>query len=332
LKIVARCGRPDLATAYVAEFDDGKLAEFVEAVQPPLPIGEKWVLIVSSLFGCPVACRMCDAGGYYRGKMSAAEILGQIDFLVEKKFPAGAVPAKKFKIQFARVGEAALNAAVLDVLEALPERYSAPGLMPAVSTVAPAGADAFFERLRDVKRTRYPDGKFQLQFSIHTTDERLRDRLVPVKKWPTARVAAYGETFYEPGDRKITLNFALAEGAPLDARRLAELFDAEKFLVKLTPLNPTYTARRHGLRSHLEPTAPLEDNRVEGDLRAAGFDVIVSIGEVEENYIGSNCGQFLRARLAAREGLDGGYTYPVEACAGAGEGGGGEDGPPGEPK
>ena len=91
-------------------------------------------------------------------------------------------------------------------------------------------------------------------------------------------------------------------------------------------------ARRHGLRSHLEPTSPLEDTRVEGDLRAVGFDVIVSIGEVEENLIGSNCGQFLRARLAAREGLDGGYTYPVEAYAGAGEGGGGEDGPPGEPK
>ena len=46
--------------------------------------------------------------------------------------------------------------------------------------------------------------------------QRLRDRLVPVKKWPPARVAAYGETFYEPGDRKIALNFALAEGAPLE--------------------------------------------------------------------------------------------------------------------
>jgi 23S rRNA (adenine2503-C2)-methyltransferase len=318
LKVVAASGRPDLATAYVAAFEDDKLAEFVEAVQPPYPIGEKWVLIVSSLFGCPVACRMCDAGGYYRGKMSAAEIFSQIDFLVERRYPSREVPAKKFKIQFARVGEPALNGAVLDVLEGLPGRYDAPGLMPAVSTVAPAGADDFFERLRAVKSRYYSGGRFQLQFSIHTTDEGMRDRLVPVRKWPVARVAAYGESFFEPGDRKITLNFALAEGAPLDAGRLARTFDPEKFLVKLTPLNPTYTARRNGLRSHIEASAAAGEGRIVEDLRAEGFDVILSIGEPEENLIGSNCGQFLRARLAAREELPDGYTYPVEAFSAEG--------------
>jgi 23S rRNA (adenine2503-C2)-methyltransferase len=315
VKVVATCGRPDLATAYVASFEGGKLAEFVEAVQPPLPREEKWVLIVSTLFGCPVACRMCDAGGYYRGKMSAAEILAQIDFLVGEKYPNREVPAKKFKIQFARLGEPALNGAVVDVLEELPRRYRAPGLMSAVSSVAPAGADDFFERLASLKRRHYRGGKFQLQFSLHTTDDDLRDRLVPVKKWPLPRLAEYGERFYERGDRKIALNFALAEDSPLEAGRLAEHFDPAKFLVKLTPLNPTYTARRHGLTSYLA-SRPGGRPAVVDELRAAGFDVIVSIGEAEENFIGSNCGQFLRARLEAAEGLKDGYTYPVSAPAG----------------
>lgn len=46
-------------------------------------------------------------------------------------------------------------------------------------------------------------------------------------------------------------------------------------------------------------------------LRLAGYDVIVSVGEVEENYIGSNCGQYLRTHLQRRRGLEGGYTYAV---------------------
>ncbi|MEE9455853.1 MAG: radical SAM protein [bacterium] len=311
MRIVASCGRPDLAMAYVAEFEPGKLVEFVEAVQPPLPREEKWVVLVSTLFGCPVGCLMCDAGNRYRGKLSAAEVLAQVDFLVRKHFPGGDVPVKKFKIQFARVGEPALNAAVLDVLEELPRRYRAPGLLPALSSVAPAGADRFWEGLLAVKRGHYRDGNFQLQFSIHTTDEELRDRLVPIKKWSLADVAAYGEEFYEPGDRKVTLNFALAEGSPLEPAVLVRIFDPGKFLVKITPLNPTYRAQRHGLRSYLSSSPSEGEAAVVRGLRAKGFDVIVSIGEAEENHIGSNCGQFLSAHLDAREGIAGGYTYPV---------------------
>ncbi|MCL0087855.1 radical SAM protein, partial [Dehalococcoidia bacterium] len=65
----------------------------------------------------------------------------------------------------------------------MPLRYDAPGFIPSVSTVAPCGADGFFERLLELKRRRYSGGRFQLQFSIHTTDEELRHRIVPVEKW-----------------------------------------------------------------------------------------------------------------------------------------------------
>ncbi len=307
MKILNSAGREGLATAYVAEIGAGRLIEFAESVQPPLPLAEKWVLMISSLFGCPIRCAFCDAGGHYEGKLSKSEIFEQLDFLVERRFPDGRVPVKKFKVQFARVGEPSLNPAVLDVLGELPRRYDAPGLIPAVSTIAPSGRDTFFERLREVKDELYTSGRFQLQFSIHTTDLKLRDELIPGSKWTFERIAQYGERFRSTGDRKVTLNFALAEGAPVDPGVLLAHFDPETFIIKITPINPTHEAVRNDIVSRIVPGQE-EGSAIVEELRAAGYDVLLSIGEPEENRFGSNCGQYIRRHLEAKAALEEGYA------------------------
>ena len=152
MKVRAWTGSDEVARVYIAEAEGGRHVEFVESVEPPLPREEKWVLIVSTLFGCPGGCRFCDAGGSYDGKLSADEILFQTDYMIDRRYPDRRVPAKKFKVQLARMGEPTLNDAVLEVLEILPSRYDAPGLMPALSTIAPVGREAFFERLLDISR------------------------------------------------------------------------------------------------------------------------------------------------------------------------------------
>jgi 23S rRNA (adenine2503-C2)-methyltransferase len=255
---------------------------------------------------------MCDAGGYYKGKPSKDEILAQIDFLVSKRFPNGNIPCEQFKIQFARMGEPALNDRVLEVLEELPKRYHAPGLMPSISTIAPAGREHFFERLLEIHHMVYTGGHFQFQFSIHTTDEIRREQLMPVKKWSFVQMAAYGERFYTPGDRKITLNFALAQGAPVDPEILLKHFNPDIFLVKITPLNPTYKARESGLTSYIQPSEDGESYTVIKALRQAGYQVILSIGELEENLIGSNCGQYIKRHITASQAIEGGYTYCLQ--------------------
>jgi 23S rRNA (adenine2503-C2)-methyltransferase len=311
MKVIASTGKEELAVVYILEFDNGKLIECVESVQPPLPRHEKWVLLVSTLFGCPVGCKMCDAGGFYQGKLTTVEILSQIDFLVKKRFCDGIIPCKQFKIQFARMGEPALNSAVLDVLAWLPHRFQAPGLMPSVSTVAPANCEDFFGCLREIKQQYYNSGRFQLQFSLHTTDEELRHSLVPVRTWSFAEIGEYGDKFFTPGDRKITLNFALARNAPLDAQILKKYFCPEKFLIKITPINPTYRAMEHHLASRINVQNPYAEDPMIETLRAQGYDVIISIGNVEENQVGSNCGQYLRTHLNARDKMGDGYTYPI---------------------
>ena len=295
IEIISEHGKDELAKVYVGapNGDRDQKVEFVESVQPPRSREEKWVLIVSSLYGCPVGCLMCDAGGDYKGRVSKEDILKQVDFLVTNRYPDRNLPQKKLKIQFARMGEPALNPSVLDVLEELPERYNAPGLLPCVSSVAPNNSLPFFKKLKEIKDTLYPNGRFQLQFSIHTTDPVKRDTLIPFPKWEMEEIAQFGKEWFEPGDRKVTLNFALAQGYPLDVERIKATFDPEHFLIKLTPINPTNKAQENELRTAIDPEDPDSAKEIVRSFKELGFDVILSIGEVEENQIGSNCGMYL---------------------------------------
>lgn len=315
MRVVAVAGRDDLARVYIAETHDGRCIEFVESLQPPWPREKKWVLIVSCLSGCPFACRICDAGGDYRGRLSREEIEFQIDYLVEQRFPGRDILCEKFKIQFARMGEPALNPAVLEAMAALPRRLRTPGLILSLSTIAPYGCDRFFEQLLELK-AGFKAGTFQFQFSLHSSDEARRRELIPTRTWSFAEMADYGRRFFRAGDRKVTLNFALAQGYPLEAGKLLEWFDPGVFLVKLTPVNPTACARESGLRPVF--TRDGGGEKIVDGLRRVGYEVLVSLGEFEENAIGSNCGQFVRSYAAGQGRLrpEGSYSYPLEQIPG----------------
>jgi len=312
MKILAKTKDSDIATVYIGESSTGHPVEFVESVQPPLPREEKWVLIISTLYGCPVGCKFCDAGNYYKGRISAQDMLAQIETMTARRYPDRLIPIPKFKIQFARMGDPALNPAVIEVLRQLPEIYQSPGLLPTISTIAPQGSDRFFADLLAVKQELYPTN-FQMQFSIHTTDEEKRRWMIPVKTWSMQQIAEYGKAFHEIGGRKTTLNFALSDDSLLDPDVLLRDFSPQNFLIKITPINPTAVARENGLASHIK-NANVEYEVVDR-LREAGYEVILSIGEKEENQIGSNCGQYITNYLKGENKIEDGYTYsltPVE--------------------
>ncbi|MEO0198537.1 MAG: radical SAM protein [candidate division WOR-3 bacterium] len=304
MRVLGYSGRDDIARVYVADIN-GKCIEFVEAFGKG-GLKEKWVIIVSTLFGCPVKCKMCDACGSYSGKMSADEIIKQIDFLVALRFKDRHVDVKKWKIQFARMGEPAFNDAVLDVLLELVKRYNCENIIPSISTIAPAGRNAFFDRLLKIKKDLYKNS-FQLQFSIHTTDENFRNWLIPVKKLGFKEIALYGKEFYDPEGKKVTLNFAVSSKIPVDVKIIEKHFSPDAFLIKLTPVNPSLNAVANNL--------PDPDFEKLYDLatrfREVGFEVIVSIGELEENKIGSNCGLYINAIKNHNSSVIESYQYPI---------------------
>lgn len=296
MKIIYSTPESQIARVYVAELEDGSKIEFVESVQPPSSKEEKFVIIVSTLKGCPINCSFCDAGGYYNGRLTYKQILDQIYYVINNNYADGIPRTKKLKIQFARMGEPAFNLDVLKVLETLPNIYDSKILMPSISTIAPRGCDNFFNLLIDIKKNKYPNGQFQMQFSIHTTDTGLRKQIIPAETWNLEEIARYGEKFWHVGDRKITLNFATPAGYPADAKKLLEYFDPERYLIKITPVNPTKKVEKNQIRSLIDPNDPEKNKNTCARLTQYGYDVILSIGEIEENNIGSNCGMYIDKR------------------------------------
>jgi 23S rRNA (adenine2503-C2)-methyltransferase len=292
LKVLQISGKPELARVYVASLrnDPASMVEFVDACDPDLGgRNKKWVIVVSSQLGCPVNCLMCDAGGSFQGNLSATEMLAQVKRVIEDNF-IDPMDCTKFKIQFARMGEPALNPQVITAIRKISELY--PNAIPCLATIGPAGASRWFSELLIV-RDLFAD--FQMQFSINTTDQPLREAIMPYPKLSFEDLSEYGRRFYRPGQRKVVLNFAQQPQWPLDAEVLAKSFAPEYFIVKLTPVNPTYTGEQNGLEAGRRREQVLEamEHKAQ-DLESRGYLVIRSVGNLEENEIGSNCGQMVR--------------------------------------
>ncbi len=290
MEILEKRGDENIATAYLADLDNEKYVEFVESLGGAQERSDKWVIILSSLSGCPLNCKFCDATRFYKSSLSKEEMMTQLDYLIENHGSENSLDSDKFKVQFARIGDPALNDAVIDTIEAVRDKYDPESYMPCISTIAPEGTDDWFEKLKKLNHEVYR-GNFQLQFSIHSTDDEKRDNLMPDEKWSLEKIAEYGEDFYV-GGRKVTLNFALSENDQIDPEKLEDIFDPEVFAVKITPLNPTCNARENELINVFTEEESREFEVIK-ELQNGPFDVHLSIGDLEENEIKSNCGQIL---------------------------------------
>ena len=82
-------------------------------------------------------------------------------------------------------------------------------------------------------------------------------------------------------------------GYPLNPAILKRHFDPLLFLIKLTPLNPTKKASDNSLKTKLDPHDEDSISELVDGIHDAGFETLVSIGALEENQIGSNCGQYV---------------------------------------
>ncbi|MFA6034549.1 MAG: FAD-dependent oxidoreductase, partial [Myxococcota bacterium] len=247
-EVISTRGAPDVASVFVARMrpgDDTSMVEFVDGLDTALPREEKWIANLSTQYGCPVGCVFCDSGHRYYGNLTAGEMLGQLAYIMGRH-PGVAARCGKFKVHFARMGEPALNDAVLETIGRLRGFTAAPNVWACVATVAPAGREEWFRRLFDAKEDGFR-GRFQLQFSMNTTDEGERAAMMPVSLMPFEWISGYIRRFHRDGDRKAVLNFALASGSQFSAARIMSLFSPETSAVKVTPLNPTAAGVRSGM-------------------------------------------------------------------------------------
>lgn len=292
-EVVRKVGKENVATVYLlrSRLDKNVFIECVESLDPPKEPKEKWVITLSSQKGCPVGCSFCDASYYYKGNLSKEEIFDQLYVIIQNHHNDEYLLSKKIKVHLARMGEPSFNDYVLDFLEELQEKFKKVNFIPSIATVAPKGRMNWFKKLKSIKDKYYKLGRFQLQFSLNTTDESFRDKLIPIKKISFEEIKNFGESWLNEGDRKVTLNFALSDEAPFCSKNLMKIFPKEKFLIKITPLNPRLEG--NGLSSLLDYSGkiPQKLSKEIEELQKNDYEVIISIGSEEEIKIRSNCGQ-----------------------------------------
>lgn len=291
--VVEKKGNRDVAFVYLLKSTKDKdvLIECVESLDPPFPPSEKWVITLSSQKGCPAGCVFCDASYYFKGNLSKEELFEQLNLILENHKNDEYPKSKKIKLHLARMGEPSFNDNVLAFLSEVGKNFQEINFIPSIATIAPRGREDWFYKLKEIKDNFFSQGRFQLQFSLNTTDENEREKIMPVKKWSFSDISKFGDFWLKENDRLITLNFALGKKAVFEGQNICELFSPEKFLIKITPLNPSAKRPKNISLLNYDGTIPEKLNKEIDFLQKSGFKVIVSIGSKKEIEIGSNCGQ-----------------------------------------
>lgn len=292
--LIKKVGKKDIAFVYLLKSKkDGSFIECVESLDPPKKPEEKWVITLSSQKGCPVGCHFCDSSYYYSGNLSEDEIYEQLEIILQNHKDDEYLSSKKIKLHLARMGEPSFNDAVLNFLSNLNRNYENINFIPAIATIGPLKRNNWFDNLLSIKDKEFKEGRFQLQFSINSTSEFERDFLMPVKKLSFREISEFGKKWFKEGDRKITLNFALSTKAQFEPEVIMNNFSKEKFLIKITPLNPRKNHFHPKYESLLgyDGEIPFELQKKCEKLKDKGYEVILSIGSAEEIELGSNCGQ-----------------------------------------
>lgn len=267
-----------------------------------LPLEEKWVITISSQYGCSMACSFCDVPKVGRGINATfndilRQVYGGIDLHPEVE------KTSRLNLHYARMGEPTWNKDVIHSAYWLASdlKQKGWGFHPVVSTMMPKrnrNLYSFLESWLDLKDNL--DGEVGLQLSINTTDSNIRFNTMP----HAMGLPEISSMFFDllstreiPKGRKITLNFALTD-ALIDADYLRDLFNPKYFICKITPMHKTKACVNKGLLTDDGYDLYYPYKEVEEELKRVGFDVLVFIPSKEEDESRITCGNAL---LADRE-------------------------------
>lgn len=265
-----------------------------------MPLNKKWVITISTQYGCSMNCKFCDVPKVGKGvNATSKDMLNQI-FLGLNLHPE-IKGTERLNIHFARMGEPTFNENVLDITACL-RRYiydfwgNSKAVHPVVSTMMPKNNRNLGRFLdiwcNDIKNKLY-DGDAGLQFSINSTNDEQREYMFSGNAMTLKDIAHEACFLPRPKGRKYTLNFALADDYEIDANRLASLFNPDYFMAKITPLHKTQSCNTNGIITTDGYEAFTPYKKVEANLIKAGFDVIVFVPSYDEDLGLITCGNAL---------------------------------------
>jgi len=260
-----------------------------------MPLSEKWVITISTQYGCSMGCKFCDVPKVGKGlNATLNDLTNQLIEGLKLHPEIGAT--KRLNLHYARMGEPTFNYNVIEhakQLHKIVKPYIGNSMIhPVISTMLPKANKRLMEFLNewcDIKNYTYR-GDAGLQFSINSTDDDQRTEMFSGNSLPLNVIAEIGRLLPDPKGRKYALNFALADNYIVDAEKLASLFNPNKFMVKITPLHKTQSCCENGIvtTDGYEAFTPYQN--VEGNLKNAGFDVIVFVPSYDEDLGLITCG------------------------------------------
>lgn len=260
-----------------------------------MPLTEKWVVTVSTQYGCSMNCKFCDVPKVGKGINATYndlknQIISALSLHPEIK------ATKRLNIHYARMGEPTWNKNVLDFtkdIKKIIEPYIGKSLVhPVISTMLPKNNKFLNEYLNqwvDIKNDLFK-GDAGLQFSINTTNDILRKDLFSNNSLSLEEISKIGDMLDEPKGRKYALNFALGDNFEIDAEKLRDLFNPNKFMVKITPIHITNACKENNIETKNGYFDYTPYREIENKLIKVGFDVLVFIPSVEEDTSRITCG------------------------------------------
>lgn len=246
---------------------------------------ERTVICCSTQSGCPVKCKFCGTGGFFKRNLTADEIVEQIRTVLEE---AGisekeALDIKKFQLMFMSMGEPFLNYGNLEkAIEELAEIYPTAQLL--VSTSAPASIKTRFQDFINLSK-KY--GKVGIQFSVHESTDEARKKLIPTNTSTLKEIAELGESWAIETGRKPFYNYCvhLGNNSEEDATRLTELFKPCVWETTLSVICEKDESVKNSIERQLEIINQFSSEMVN---RGASIRVFNPAGQDD---IGGGCGQ-----------------------------------------
>lgn len=259
-----------------------------------LPLSKKWVITISSQYGCSMGCNFCDVPKVGKGlNASFKDLINQVNTAIS--LHPDVKYTKRLNLHYARMGEPTFNNDVIYSAYYLAGKLKSKnwGFHPVVSTMMPSKNSNLFHFLRDWLDIKDAlDGEAGLQISINTTNDEIRKFTMP----NCLTLDEISDLFYDllshreiPKGRKITLNFALTK-AEINAKKLRELFSPKYFICKITPMHKTKACLKNNILTEKGYDEYCSYKEIEKNLKNEGFDVIVFIPSKEEDESRITCG------------------------------------------
>lgn len=255
-----------------------------------LPLEEKWVLTISTQYGCSMGCKFCDVPKVGAGRNATfndltKQILTGIQLHPEVK------SSKHLNIHFARMGEPTWNPNVLDCAKwakaHIDPEYK---VHPVISTMMPVRNEwlkTFIHTWMRIKNRLY-QGDAGLQLSINSTNDNERANMFNGNACDFHQIQKIMDGIIPTG-RKITLNFAIAD-YEVEPKVLLHYFDPDNYIIKLTPMHKTTTALQNSIKTEGDYTSFYPYAEYEKVLKNVGYDVLVFIASEYEDMGRITCG------------------------------------------